>query len=163
MSRSDLPVNEVGGKQLHDLHTIELEESDTKFARARVKDQLFIDHLLLKDILTLDQHATAERLLNLAVSAAVYLKSPNMAGFVGASGGGRKDIYSSRLMKWHRAEKSIRSRWGDDGVGVVHDHIILDVWTDNPVRIDFLSQILGKKRGSRSPPLQRSPNRKTKD
>ncbi len=167
MSRSDLPVNEVGGKQLHDLHTIELEESDTKFARARVRDQLFIDHLLLKDILTLDQHATAERLLNLAVSAAVYLKSPSMAGFVGsvsgASGGGRKDIYSSRLMKWHRAEKSIRSKWGDDGVGVVHDHIILDVWTDNPVRIDFLSQILGKKKGEPKPPLAKVESRKTKD
>jgi len=36
---------------------------------------------------------------------------------------------------------------------VVHDHIILDVWTDNPVRIDFLSQILGKKKGEPKPPL----------
>jgi hypothetical protein len=156
-SPSEVFVNEVGSKGIHDRHTVALEAGDSRFARARVKDQLFIDHLLMDDTLTVDQHREAERILNLVVSASVYLKSPSMEGFSGAvqggSGGGRNDIYSSALMRWHRQEKYLRRKWGDTGVGVVHDHIVLDVWTDSQPRISLLSQILDKKRGSRSSPV----------
>ena len=158
-SPSEVFVNEIGSKGIHDRHTVALEAGDSRFARARVKDQLFIDHLLMDDILTIDQHVQAERLLNLAVSASVYLKSPGFMGFVGAdsggSGGGRNDIYSSALMRWHRQEKYLRRKWGDTGVGVVHDHIVLDVWTDSQPRISLLSQILGEKKGGQKAPLRK--------
>lgn len=156
-SPSEVVVNEVGSKGIHDRHTVALEAGDSRFARARVKDQLFIDHLLMDDTLTVDEHREAERILDLVVSASVYLRSPSMEGFSGAvqggSGGGKNNIYSSALMKWHRQEKYIRRKWGDEGVGVVHDHIVLDIWTDDQSRINLLAQILGKKKGSRSSPV----------
>jgi hypothetical protein len=141
-SPSDLPVNEIGNRSLHARHSVALEESDSKFARAKVKDQLFVDYLLMEDLLTVQQHANAEHLLATAVSAGVYLKSPKMDSIITAYGEGAPDMYSSGLMRWSRSEKRIRKRWGDEGVKVVYDHVILDIWTRQQERIATLGEIL---------------------
>tara|TARA_R110000822_G_scaffold44644_4_gene119796 strand:+ start:141 stop:575 length:435 start_codon:yes stop_codon:yes gene_type:complete len=140
--KSHFEVNEVGNKGTHDHHVVALEPSDSAFLRGRVKDQLFIDHLLMKDLISMEQHGRGEHLLQLAVSASVYLTSPKFTGMVGVSGGSNTDIYSSGLMKWHRAEKKIRKKWGDAGVVIIHDHVVLDVWTDEGEKVGFLSRIL---------------------
>ena len=141
-SKSHFDLNEVGNKGTHERHVVSLEPSDSAFLRGKVKDQLFIDHLLMNDVITLDQHASGERYLQLAVAASVYLTSPK---FTGAGGGGVRSnttMYSSGLMKWHRAEKKVRKKWGDSGVVIIHDHIVLDVWTDDDLKIEFLIRIL---------------------
>ena len=140
-SHSDL--NEVGNKGTHERHVVSLEPSDSAFLRGKVKDQLFIDHLLMTDVITLDQHASGERYLQLAVSASVYLTSPKFAGVVGGGVRSNTTMYSSGLMKWHRAEKNIRKKWGDEGVIIIHNHILMDVWTDDDEKIAFLIKILG--------------------
>ena len=140
-SHSDL--NEVGNKGTHERHVVSLEPSDSAFLRGKVKDQLFIDHLLMTDVITLDQHASGERYLQLAVSASVYLTSPKFAGVVGGGVRSNTTMYSSGLMKWHRSEKNVRKRWGDEGVVIIHNHIILDVWTNDDEKIAFLIKILG--------------------
>ena len=139
-SHSDL--NEVGNKGTHERHVVSLEPSDSAFLRGKVKDQLFIDHLLMTDVITLDQHASGERFLQFAVSASVYLTSPNFAGVGGGGVRSNTTMYSSGLMKWHRAEKNVRKKWGDSGVVIIHDHIVLDVWTDDDLKIEFLIRIL---------------------
>ena len=140
--KSHFEVNEVGNKGTHDHHVVALEPSDSAFLRGRVKDQLFIDHLLMKDLISMEQHGRGEHLLQLAVSASVYLTSPKFTGMVGVGGGSNTNIYSSGLMRWHRAEKRIRKKWGDEGVVIVHDHVVLDVWTNEEEKVGFLSRIL---------------------
>ena len=140
--KSHFEVNEVGNKGTHDHHVVALEASDSAFLRGRVKDQLFIDHLLMKDLISVEQHRRGEHLLQLAVSASVYLTSPKFTGMGGVSGGSNTNIYSSGLMRWHRAEKKIRKKWGDAGVVIIHDHVVLDVWTDEGEKVGFLSRIL---------------------
>ena len=142
-SKSLSEINEVGNIGTHNRHVVALEPSDSAFLRGRVKDQLFIDHLLMKDQISMDQHRRGEHLLQLAVSASVYLTSPKFTEMVGAGGGSNTNIYSSGLMRWHRAEKKIRKKWGDAGVVVIHDHVVLDVWTDEGEKVGFLSRILG--------------------
>jgi hypothetical protein len=97
----------------------------------------------MTDVITLDQHASGERYLQLAVSASVYLTSPKFAGVVGGGVRSNTTMYSSGLMKWHRSEKNVRKRWGDEGVVIIHNHIILDVWTNDDEKIAFLIKILG--------------------
>ena len=143
ISKSHSDLNEVGNKGTHERHVVSLEPSDSAFLRGKVKDQLFIDHLLMTDVITLDQHASGERYLQLAVAASVYLTSPKFAGVVGGGVRSNTTMYSSGLMKWHRSEKNVRKRWGDEGVVIIHNHIILDVWTNDDEKIAFLIKILG--------------------
>ena len=141
--KSHSNLNEVGNRGTHERHVVSLEPSDSAFLRGKVKDQLFIDHLLMTDVITLDQHASGERYLQLAVAASVYLTSPKFAGVVGGGVRSNTTMYSSGLMKWHRSEKNVRKRWGDEGVVIIHNHIILDVWTNDDDKIAFLIKILG--------------------
>ncbi|MAR84467.1 MAG: hypothetical protein CMF55_06730 [Legionellales bacterium] len=143
MSPSDLPVNEIGNKHLHFKHDINLEQSDSGFARAKIKDQLFVDHLLMQDFIDVYQHQNAEKLVTIAVSAGVFLRSPNLSGVTGADGNKQNSsIYSSGLMRWNGVEKSIRKKWGDDGMKIIYDHVILDVWTDDQEKVGMLGRIL---------------------
>jgi len=141
MSPSDLPVNEIGNKHLHLKHDINLERSDSGFARAKIKDQLFVDHLLMEDIIDVYQHQNAEKLVAIAVSAGVFLRSPNLSG-TNFPSSGKSNIYSSGLMRWNGVEKSIRKKWGDDGMKIIYDHVILDVWTDDQEKVGILGRIL---------------------
>ena len=141
MFPSDLPVNDSGTKSLHEKHKIALEQSDSKFARAKVKDQLFVDYLLMEDILTLEEHINAEALLDLATKAGVYLKSPDFGRITTALEGKPSDIYSSSLMRWSRREKKISKKFGDLGVEIVRDHVLLDVWTRQEQRVALLKTI----------------------
>ena len=68
-SKSLSEINEVGNRGTHDHHVVELEASDSAFLRGRVKDQRFIDHLLMKDLLSVEQHGRGEHLLQRGCSA----------------------------------------------------------------------------------------------
>ena len=45
-------------------------------------------------------------------------------------------------MRWNGVEKSIRKKWGDDGMKIIYDHVILDVWTDDQEKVGILGRIL---------------------
>ena len=44
---SDLKINDIGSPLLHKHHKVDVEDAGNGFARSKVKDQLFIDHLLI--------------------------------------------------------------------------------------------------------------------
>jgi hypothetical protein len=116
-------VNDIGSLQLHSKHDIVIETLDTGLARATVRDQLFIDKLLLAGLITLHQHSRAGYFLRLAELASVHLCSPSLSPIV--SGGVRKsDLYNRGLLKLSRALKDVRHLHGQLGVDVIQDHII---------------------------------------
>ena len=137
----ELLVNEVGSHQLHQKHKVTVESADNGFARSRVQDQLFVDDLLMKNHITLAQHREAERIIGLAQAANIYLKSPNMAGFLG---GGKPDMMTSGLMRLRGLLKAIERKYGEIGVTLLYRHVIENVWTDNKEKIELLSEILTK-------------------
>lgn len=141
-SPSDLPVNDIGTERIHKKHTVVLEESDTKFARARVKDQLFVDWLLMQDFLSVQQHQQAEHYLEAAMNAGIYIKSPRMTDIIISLEAKPQGVYSSGLMRWANIERSIKKRWGGVGVEIIHDHVVLDVWTSQQQKINLLAKIL---------------------
>ena len=91
----------------------------------------------MTDAITMDHHASAERFLQLAVSASVYLTSPSFTEAIGSGGKTNNTIYSSGLMKWHRSEKKIRKKWGMKGLLLFQNHVVLDVWTDDNLKNRF--------------------------
>ena len=99
-----------------------------------------VDRLLMNDDLTVAQHLEAERLIGLAQKAKVYLKSPRM----GASsfGGNRPDMMSSGLMRYARYFKRVIRKWGTEGAGILHDHVIEDKHTKDQARINLLAEML---------------------
>ena len=97
---SDLKVNDKGSPLLRKHHAVDVEDGGSGVGRAVVKDQLFIDHLLIKDMIDVHQHMEAERVINLAVSAQVYLKSPSMDSI--SHGGGQTGHAEQRAnpLRW---------------------------------------------------------------
>jgi hypothetical protein len=127
-------VNDIGSLQLHSKHDIVIETLDTGLARATIRDQLFIDKLLLAGLITLHQHSRAGYFLRLAELASVHLCSPSLSPIV--SGGVRKsDLYNRGLLKLSRALKDVRHLHGQLGVDVIQDHIIEDRHTKDKHRL----------------------------
>ena len=133
-------TNEVGNRHLHDRHNITLESTDHGFAHAKIRDQLFIDSLLLKDQLTMKQHAEAERILLLCQFAGVFLGSPSLTSV--RIPGNKPDPYSSALMALSRIMKKIQTKHGLAGVKAIEDHVIEDRRTSNKKTIELLAKIL---------------------
>lgn len=130
---------DLGTARLHARHHIGFDQADSGLTRARVKDQLFIDDLLMADVLTMEQHAAAERLLGLAQRAGVFLKPLN---FDSRGGGGKADLYTSAFMRLRRVLKAIHRDYGTDGVEVFWVHIVEDVPTQSRDRLRLLQAIL---------------------
>ena len=139
-----LPVNEIGGKSLHQKHQIGLQETEgSKFLQAKVKDQLFIDHLLLNDRIDVNQHKNAAYLAFLASSAGCFARGASF-GMVHQGSGSRKDPLKAPLVRLARKLGHVRRKWGVTGIGLVTDHVVLDKWTEDEGRIVALGEILEK-------------------
>ena len=137
---SDTQINDMGTPSLHQRHRTALEPSDGVFLRVRVTDQLFIDKLLLKKTITMDQHCTAEWILSQAVRANVYLKTPSMDS--GFSGGKAKDKYSNNLLIFSRTLKRIITKFGYSGESLVFDLIVNNLEVKDEQKIKKLIEIL---------------------
>lgn len=148
MPISNFRINELGNKTLHEKHDIGLQEAEgSRFIQAKVRDQLFIDHLLLKDLIDLDQHAVAESIVLLASNSGSYAKAPSFGSVT--SGTSRKtDMLSNSLVKLGSKFKQIKKKFGSEGIVVVTNHVILDRWTDCKETISFLAQVLNKKKAN---------------
>lgn len=137
-------VNEVGGKKLHERHKIMLQEIESSnFLQAKVKDQLFIDHLLLHDCIDVNQHKNAEHIAFLASSAGCFPSGPSF-GMVYQGGASRKDLLSAPLVRLARKLRHVERKWGRTGINLVTDHVVLDKWTEDDQRIAALGEILEK-------------------
>lgn len=146
MPTSNFRINEVGNQTLHERHRISLQEVDgSKFLQAKVNDQLFIDHLLLEELIDLDQHSRAEYIVFLASTSGSFAKAPAFGG-IPSDTPSRTDMLSNPLIKLGNKLKYIRKGFGDEGIRVVTDHVILDRWTQCQQTIEFLGLVLGKKR-----------------
>ena len=137
-------VNEIGGIKLHERHKIALQEIEgSKFLQAKVKDQLFIDHLLLHDCIDVNQHKNAEHIAFLASSAGCFPSGPCF-GMVHQGGASRKDLLSAPLVRLARKLRHVERKWGITGINLVTDHVVLDKWTEDDLRIAALGEILEK-------------------
>lgn len=136
---SGTDLSDIGTQQLHRRHDVLVEKLESGLARATVKDQLFIDSLLIDDLITIAQHAEAERLLLLAQQAGCFLRSVDMGSVMG--GDGKGDLMNTGFMRWRYAINGIRRSHGEEGVSVVQDCIV----EDRPVsgsRLEVLINIL---------------------
>ena len=132
-------LSDLGTKQLHSKHDVRVEKIDSGLVRATVRDQLVIDVYLFDDIITVNQHAEAERLLDLAQKAGVFLRSVDMGSIV--SGGSRSDLAGSGFVRWRYAINDSRRRHGMKGVQVVQDCIVENKFIKED-RLELLTQIL---------------------
>ena len=139
---SDLKINDIGSPLLHKHHKVDVEDAGNGFARSKVKDQLFIDHLLIKDLINVDEHLEAERVIGLAVGAQVYLKSPSMNQ--SSFGSGKPDMMSSGLMRYSRYMRWVIDNWGLEGEQVITLHVIDDVHTNDFAQISLLRKVLSR-------------------
>ena len=140
---SDLKVNDKGSPLLCKHHAVDVEDAGSGVRRAVVKDQLFIDHLLIKDMIDVHQHMEAERVINLAVSAQVYLKSPSMDSI--SHGGGQPDMLSSGLIRYAGYIKWVVKKFGHEGERVIITHVVDDVYTTDFALISLIAKILKRK------------------
>jgi|TARA_R110000803_G_scaffold163303_3_gene226926 predicted polyphosphate/ATP-dependent NAD kinase len=137
--RADVRVNDLGTAEIHKRHKTSLEQSDGAFLRVRVKDQLFIDELLLKRKIDCFHHAIAEKILSEAVRASVYIKSPSMeAGGLGSIA----SKYSNYLLIFSRTLKRIITKFGCDGERLVFDVVVNNTPISNDDEIKKLKEIL---------------------
>jgi len=58
-TKSGTDLSDIGTAQLHTKHDVHVEELESGLARAKVKDQLTIDRLLLEDVITIAHHMEA--------------------------------------------------------------------------------------------------------
>ena len=112
----------------------------------KVRDQLFVDSLLLSDQLTIQQHLEAERILLLYQFAGGFLGSPSLTAV--RVPGSRPEPYTSALMTLSRTLKRIRAKFGLAGVKAVEDHVIEDLRTDDQHTIELLAKVLTRLSGS---------------
>jgi len=132
-------VNDIGTAALHRRHVIALEESDSGIGRARVADQMFIDHLLLKRYITTKHHQAAERILSQAVQAGVYLKSPDMTA---THTGGHRGNRNEQILMLSRTFKRIAEEFGEHAASLTYLMIVEDKPTDSLADIETLTTVL---------------------
>ena len=119
------PVNEVGTKELHARHRLKIEDGEI-FARARVTDQTFVDKLLLKKVIEIHHHSAAERLVEQAVTAGMFVRTPNWSSIPGNS---RKDAYTNGLLRYSRTLKYVEKTLGRDAVEILERVVVMDSGT----------------------------------
>lgn len=136
-------LSDIGTQQLHRQHDVKVEKLESGLARAKVQDQLVIDRLMFDDVITIGQHAEAERLLNLAQKAGCFLRSVDMGAVMG--GDGRGDLANTGFMRWRYAINGVRRAHGVEGVQVVQECIVENVMPKDEGRIALLIKVLDRK------------------
>jgi len=110
---------------LHARHRLKIEDGEI-FARARVTDQTFVDKLLLKKVIEIHHHSAAERLVEQAVTAGMFVRTPNWSSIPGNS---RKDAYTNGLLRYSRTLKYVEKTLGRDAVEILERVVVMDSGT----------------------------------
>lgn len=134
-------LSDIGTTQLHIKHDVQVEKLESGLARAKVRDQLVIDAYLFEDKITIAQHSEAERLLELAQKAGVFLRSIDMSAVIG--GNGKGDLANTGFIRWRYAINGIKRNHGIEGVEVVQDCIVENKRLGES-RLELLIQVLSR-------------------
>ena len=134
-------LSDIGTTQLHLKHEVQVEKLESGLARAKVRDQLVIDDYLFEEKISVPQHAEAERLLELAQKAGVFLRSIDMSAVMG--GDGRGDLANTGFIRWRYAINGIKRNHGIEGVEVVQDCIVENKRLGES-RLELLVQVLSR-------------------
>ena len=134
-------LSDIGTTQLHIKHDVQVEKLESGLARAKVRDQLVIDTYLFEDKITVGQHAEAERPLELAQKAGVFLRSIDMGAVIG--GNGKGDLANTGFIRWRYAINGIKRNHGIEGVEVVQDCIVENKRLGEG-RLELLIQVLSR-------------------
>ena len=134
-------LSDIGTTQLHIKHDVQVEKLESGLARAKVRDQLVIDAYLFEDKITVAEHAEAERLLELAQKAGVFLRSIDMGAVIG--GNGKGDLANTGFIRWRYAINGIKRNHGIEGVEVVQDCIVENKRLGEN-RLELLIQVLSR-------------------
>ena len=140
-TKSGTDLSDIGTTQLHVKHEVQVEKLESGLARAKVRDQMVIDAYLFEDKISVPQHAEAERLLELAQKAGVFLRSIDMSAVMG--GDGKGDIANTGFIRWRYAINGIKRNHGIEGVEVVQDCIVENKRLGES-RLELLVQVLSR-------------------
>jgi hypothetical protein len=139
--KSGTDLSDIGTTQLHLKHEVQVEKLESGLARAKVRDQLVIDAYLFEEKISVPQHAEAERLLELAQKAGVFLRSIDMSAVMG--GDGKGDLANTGFIRWRYAINGIKRNHGIEGVEVVQDCIVENKRLGES-RLELLVQVLSR-------------------
>jgi hypothetical protein len=139
--KSGTDLSDIGTTQLHLKHEVQVEKLESGLARAKVRDQLVIDAYLFEEKISVPQHAEAERLLELAQNAGVFLRSIDMSAVMG--GDGKGDLANTGFIRWRYAINGIKRNHGIEGVEVVQDCIVENKRLGES-KLELLVQILSR-------------------
>ena len=134
-------LSDIGTTQIHLKHEVQVEKLESGLARAKVRDQLVIDAYLFEEKISVPQHAEAERLLELAQKAGVFLRSIDMSAVIG--GDGKGDLANTGFIRWRYAINGIKRNHGIEGVEVVQDCIVENKRLGES-RLEILVQVLSR-------------------
>lgn len=140
-TKSGTDLSDIGTTQLHVKHEVQVEKLESGLARAKVRDQMVIDAYLFEDKISVPQHAEAERLLELAQRAGVFLRSIDMSAVMG--GDGKGDLANTGFIRWRYAINGIKRNHGIEGVEVVQDCIVENKRLGES-RLELLVQVLSR-------------------
>ena len=140
-TKNGTDLSDIGTTQLHIKHDVQVEKLESGLARAKVRDQLVIDTYLFEDKITVAEHAEAERLLELAQRAGVFLRSIDMGAVIG--GNGKGDLANTGFIRWRYAINGIKRNHGIEGVEVVQDCIVENKRLGES-RLELLIQVLSR-------------------
>ena len=134
-------LSDIGTTELHLKHEVQVEKLESGLARAKVRDQPVIDAYLFEEKISVPQHAEAERLLELAQKAGVFLRSIDMSAVMG--GDGKGDLANTGFIRWRYAINGIKRNHGIEGVEVVQDCIVENKRLGES-KLELLVQILSR-------------------
>ena len=140
-TKSGTDLSDIGTTQLHVKHEVQVEKLESGLARAKVRDQMVSDAYLFEDKISVPQHAEAERLLELAQKAGVFLRSIDMSAVMG--GDGKGDLANTGFIRWRYAINGIKRNHGIEGVEVVQDCIVENKRLGES-RLELLVQVLSR-------------------
>ena len=140
-TKSGTDLSDIGTTQLHVKHEVQVEKLESGLARAKVRDQMVIDAYLFEDKISVPQHAEAERLLELAQKAGVFLRSIDLCA--GMGGDGKGDLANTGFIRWRYAINGIKRNHGIEGVEVVQDCIVENKRLGES-RLELLVQVLSR-------------------
>ena len=140
-TKSGTDLSDIGTTQLHVKHEVQVEKLESGLARAKVRDQMVIDAYLFEDKIFVPQHAEAERLLELAQKAGVFLRSIDMSAVMG--GDGKCELANTGFIRWRYAINGIKRNHGIEGVEVVQDCIVENKRLGES-RLELLVQVLSR-------------------
>ena len=96
-----------------------------------------MDRLLLRKIIEIHHHQAAERVIEQAVTAGMFVRTPNWAAIPGNH---RKDAYTNGLLRYARTLRFVQRNLGHEATSLLVRVVIEDQGTEDE---DELGVVIG--------------------